>query len=218
MPIQVAGFTVANIMEVEAATRAARVTIKPADYGALGIYSLAQVSGVMAAGLAAAAPIFSWRWGDATRFAVLKKLIISAGNTATAFAAGTVLFNAFIARSFSASDTAGTDITPTGNGNKLRTSMGTTLLTSARISSTATLTAGTRTLDANPFGSLCSSIPAVAGTPLIPPTPLFQAQAGDYPVVFAQNEGVVIQATVPATGTWSFSVQAQWEEFTAYVP
>lgn len=217
MATQIAGATSANIMEVEAATKAGRFTPKPVDYGSLGIYSLAAASGTMAAALAANSPIWSFRWGSAN-LAVVKKVIISAGNTATAFAAGVVTFNLFVARSFTIADTGGTSILPSGSQNKLRTSMGTTLLSDVRISSTATLTAGTRTLDTNPIGSISTSVPATGGTTLLNPQALFQAQAGDYPAVLAQNEGLVIQATVPATGTWTFSVQAQWEELTAYVP
>ncbi len=203
-------------VEVEVNTKAARFTPRPIDYGSLGIYSLAGASGIMAAGLGAAAPIYSFRWGNATNLALIKKIIFSAGDTATAFTAGTFLFNMFVARSFSASDTGGTSILPTGNSNKLRTSMGTTLLTDVRISSTATLTAGTRTLDGQPLSNLVSSDPATAGDDIIAPYPLFLANAGDYPLVLAQNEGFVIQATVPATGTWTFGVTTVWEEVAAY--
>jgi hypothetical protein len=220
MATQIAGATSANIAEVEAASKALRVTPKPVDYGSLGIYSLGAASGTMAAGLAAAAPIYSFRWGNASNLAVIKRVVISAGNTATAFTAGIVTFNLFIARSLSASDTGGTSILPSGNQNKCRTSMGTTLLTDCRISSTAALGVGTRTLDTNPAGSVTVSEPATAGTTIIGPKDgdLFRAQAGDYPLVLAQNEGLVIQATVPATGTWTFSVTCQWEELAAYVP
>jgi hypothetical protein len=35
--------------------------------------------------------------------------------------------------------------------------------------------------------------------------PLYSRNTSDnYPIVFAQNEGFVIQASVPATGTWFF--------------
>jgi hypothetical protein len=215
MPVQLAG-TSANA-EVETGSKALRITPKPIDYGALGIFSIAGVSGAMAAALGANSPIFSFRW-TTTNIAVLKKLVISAGNTATAFAAGVITFNAFVARSFSASDTGGTAATLTGNNQKLRTSMATTTVGDIRWSSTATLTAGTRTKDANPFASLSTSIPAVAGTPLIIPSELFAPRPGEYPLVLAQNEGFVVEATVPATGTWTFSLTAQWEELAAYVP
>lgn len=218
MAVQLAGNTAANVAEVEATTKALRITPKPIDYGSLGIYSLGQVTGTMTAGLTAGSPIWSFRWGNASNLAIVKRIWISAGNTATAFSAGTVKFDLFCARSFSASDTGGTSILPSGNQNKLRTSMATTLLTDVRISSTGTLTAGTRTLDTNPLASVSTSVPATAGTTIMPPTDLFRASAGDYPIVLAQNEGLVIQATVPATGTWIGAVNVIWEELASYTP
>lgn len=204
--------------EVEVNTKALRTVIRPNDFGSLGMYSVGSTNGatVMAAGLAANSPIYSFRWGDATRFALIKKVIISAGGV-VGFAAGVVVFNLFIARSFSVADTGGTSILPTGSSNKLKTTgMGTTLLSDLRTSATATLTAGTRTKDGQAASSIAVSVPVTAGNPIIAPSALWQAQAGDFPIVFAQNEGFVIEATVPATGTWSFGVQTVWEELTAY--
>ena len=198
-------------VEVDVNTKAARVNIRPDDWGSLGFYSMAAASGTMAAGLSAASPIYSFRYGSAN-LALVKKILFSAGNTATGFTAGIITVQTFVARSFTVSDTGGTSITPTGNTNKKRTSMATTGLTDGRISSTGTLTAGTRTLDSNPISSISTSIPAVAGTILMSPFPLFEARAGEYPLTLAQNEGFVIQATVPATGTWTFSVTVDWEE------
>ena len=40
--------------------------------------------------------------------------------------------------------------------------------------------------------------------------------ASDHPFILAQNEGFNIAATVPATGTWRFSVQVEWEELASY--
>ena len=218
MSVQIAGFTSANIAEVETNTKALRITPKPLDWGSLGIYAIGGVSGVMAAGLAAAANIVSFRW-TTTNVCAVKKIVFSAGDTATAFAAGVLTFNAFIARSFTVSDSTGTAATLSGNNQRLRTTMGATTLGDLRWSATAALTAGTRTLDAQPFASVTTSVPATAGNVLFPiPVELFRANAGDYPLLLAQNEGFVIQATVPATGTWTFSVNIIWEELTAYVP
>jgi hypothetical protein len=36
------------------------------------------------------------------------------------------------------------------------------------------------------------------------------------PMVLAQNEGVVIRATVPATGTWGHGVTMAWSEVATY--
>lgn len=214
---QIAGFTSTNIVEVETNTKALRVTLRPEDYGTLGIYSLSAPSGLIGAGLTAAAPVYAWRWGDATRLALLKRVTFSAANDAIAFAAGSCVFNMFVARAWTVSDSAGTVITPATTGNRLRTTgMGPSLVTDVRISALVTLTAGTRTKDAQACGTLIGGVPVAAGTFLIAPTPIFQQVPGEHPLVFAQNEGFVIEATVPVTGNWKFAVKTDWVEIATY--
>jgi hypothetical protein len=204
--------------EVEANTRAMRVVVRPADVGALGSYEMSEVSGTMAAGLAASSPIYSFRWGSASGLAVIRSIYMSAGNAGTAFAAGVGTFKLIAARSFTVADTGGTALTLTGNNGKMRTSMGTTLLSDARIASTATLTAGTRTLDATAIGCLNVPISTAASTSILPVgSKIFDAGASqEYPLILAQNEGFVITASVPATGTWTFAVNVEWEEVTSW--
>lgn len=202
-------------MGVNTAANSLPVTFAP-NVGALGSYSMALSSGTMAAGLGAASPIVSFRYGGAN-LVIVRKVIFSAGDTSTAFTAGVFTFNMFAARSFSASDTGGTAATLTGNNGKLRTSYGTTAISDFRCSSTATLTAGTRTLDSTALSSTSVSDPATAGNTIINAgTILFSSNAGEQPLILANNEGFVIQATVPATGTWTFSVQVYWDEVTAF--
>lgn len=214
MALQLAGATVNNIAEVELNSQALRVTPKPIDWGTLGIYGIGAVTGVMAAGLAANSPVFAFR-NTTTNQYLLKRILISAGNTGTAFAAGTIVWNAFIARSWSASDTGGTALTAP---SKFKAAMAASGIGDMRVSATATLTAGTRTKDGNPFTSLTQSIVATAGSILTQPTEMFRAAAGDYPVIFGQNEGFVMEASVPATGTWTASISIIWEELATYVP
>lgn len=218
MALQIKGNSGTNL-EVETNTRAARVTIRPIDYGSLGSYSHGALSGTITAGLSANAPIYSFRWTNATALGLIRRVAISAGNTATPFTAGVVLLQMFVARSFTAPDTGGNDLTPAGNDCKRRTSMGNSLLVgvtgSIRCSSTVALTPGTRTLDQQPCATIGTSVPATAGTPLVlPGSELWTYNAGDsrYPLVLAQNEGFVIQATVPASGTWTFGVSVDWDE------
>jgi hypothetical protein len=215
---QIQGFTSANVLEIEANTRAARVTLRPEDFGALGAYSIGNSNGTtqMSAALGTGAPIFSARWGNASNLALIKRLRLSVGAGATAFTAGAAQFHLIAARGFTASDTGGTSILPSGNGNKLRTSMGTTLFSDIRISATGTLSAGTRTLDPQPLASVVAGVVATAGTPILAPHALLDQRPGEYPLVLAQNEGFVIQATVPATGTWFFSVDMEWLEVASY--
>lgn len=198
--------------------RSLKVQQMPLDYGALGIYRKGLLTGTMAAGLAAAANVFSFRWGDATRLCVLQKLICDGlSGSATAFTAGFGSLRAFFARSFTASDSTGTAATLTGNNNKLRTSMGTTLLTDMRISATAALTAGTRTLDTDPFSQISLTFGTATSAQYLNPTVMYGEDVGpEMPAIFAQNEGFVIQATFPATGTWQTGFTARWAEVTAF--
>lgn len=210
MAIQTQGLS-GFIAEVETLTRALRTTLRPIDVGALGSYRKAMVSGTMAAGLAGAAPIFSFRYG-AANLCLIRRVMLTAGDL-VGFTAGLAAFNMFAARGFTVADTGGTAATLTGNNGKLRTSYAPTGVADFRISSTATLTAGTRTKDADPAGTIAISVTATAGQPIQPSVvELFRAQPGEQPMVLAANEGFVIEGTVPATGTWQFGVSVDWDE------
>jgi len=200
---------------------AARISGRPMEVGARGAYALGVVSGVMAAGLGANAEIFQMRWVDATRVMLLRSLIISAAPGTTAFTAGPIEFNLTVARGWSADGGAGTAVVfSTANTNKKRTDFPLSLFsdTGVRFSATAALTAGTKTLDTNRMASLSSYVSSVATTaassPFIAPgTYLWQRNTHDeYPILLEQNEGIVVRATVPATGTWQYSINAEWAE------
>jgi len=198
--------------------RAMRATLRPIDAGALGSYRISQLSGTMAAGLAANSEIFQFRWSDATRLCVVTSVIFDGlSGSATAFAAGFGKVDMLVARSWTADGSGGTAATITGNNAKQRTSMGTTLLGASRIASTAALTAGTKTLDNQAVGQYSAAFGTTASVQWMPQFDLFHADpGGESPLVFAQNEGLVIRATVPATGTWQFGVTVAWTEVTAY--
>ena len=225
MAIQVQG-NGGTVAEVDGTShRALRVANRPLDVGSLGHYRLSMASGTIAAALAANGELFHFRWTDATRLAVVHKVLISAGANVAATAAGLVALEAVIARSWSAAGTGGTAATITGNNQKTRTSMGTTLLGEARCASTAALGAGTKTLDSQGVGNLAIGIGtgALTTTPvltLIPKTDLLEMDANEpHPVVLAQNEGLVIKngATAwPATLTWNIGVTIVWAEIAAY--
>lgn len=204
-----------NPVEVEPGHRAMRAVLRPTDVGSLGQYGVSGVSGLMAAGLAANSLIWSMRYTGAN-VALIKSLILQAIVNTTAFAAGNGLFQAFIARGFTASDTGGNAVAVAGNG-RARTSQGNSGVGDMRIASTAALGAGTRTLDSTPVGSVFVPIPATAVISLVARnTALIRRLPGEWPIVLAQNEGLIIQATVPAAGTWNFSVDAEWEEVSTF--
>lgn len=208
-----------TIAEVDGTNyRAMRATLRPIDYGAFGAYRLSLLSGTMAAGLGANAEIWQFRWSDATRLCAVTGVTIDGlAGSATAFTAGLGKVDLMIARSWTADGSGGTAATLTGNNNKERTSMGTTLLGAVRISSTAALTAGTKTLDSQPIAGAALTFGTTASVQYMLRDELFRPEPGvEAPLVLAQNEGLVIRATVPATGTWHFGVTVTWTELSDY--
>lgn len=225
MAIQVQG-NGGTIAEVDGTSyRALRVRNAPLDVGALGHYRLAMASGTIAAALVASGQLFHFRWTDATRLAVIHKIIISAGAIAAATATAAVTIEAIVARAWTASGSGGTAATLTGNNMKTRTSMGTTLVGDARIASTGALTAGTNTLDTQGIGNVTLGIGtgAITTTPnltLIERTDLLEQDGIEqHPLVLAANEGFVIRngATAwPLSMTWALGVTVVWAEVAAY--
>lgn len=223
------------VAEVDGSTfRAARVAARPIDYGAFGHYRMQAVTGTLAAALAAgtasAGHVFAFRWGDATRICVVTKFK-TRFLPLTPFTAATLTdhtsFDAFICRSYTASHAGGTALTPTSNNQKMRTSMGASLLTDARISTTAALTNGTETFDAQAFAQSLRKgnrvNPTAATEEVIMPTVDaldldLDMSSGDHPIVLAQNEGIVVRnRTVwPAAGTGILSVSIAWAELSAF--
>jgi hypothetical protein len=215
MPIQIqgSGGVVAEVWGT--GFRGVKTHSMPFEVGANGAYRKSLLSGTMAAALAANAEIWQYRWTDATRLGVLTKVILDGlAGSATAFTAGFGKVDVMQARSFTASGTGGTAGTLTGNNGKNRTSMATTLMGDIRCATTAALTAGTKTLDTDPIGQISFSVGVVVSVNYLGQVLLVDNDAahGQHPLVFAQNEGVAMRATVPATGTWQFGVTCVWSE------
>lgn len=218
MAIQVQGNT-GIVAEVDGTNhRAVRTTLRPIDHGSFGSYRAAQISGTMAAGLAGNSEIFQFRWSDASRLCIVTSVVFDGlSGSATAFTAGFGKVDMLVARSWTADGSGGTALTLTGNNAKTRSNMGTTLLGAARIASTAALTAGTKTLDSNAVGQYSAAFGTGTSIQWIPQFDLFHTDpGGESPLVFSQNEGFVVRATVPATGTWQFGVTVAWTEVGAY--
>jgi hypothetical protein len=203
---------------------------RPFDYGSLGHYQLSVVSGTLAAALAANAVVFSARWGDATRLALITRLRCRF-LPLTPFTAATLTdhtsFDAVVGRSFSANHTGGTALTLTGNSFKLRATMGSTLFSDIRMATTAALGGGTITLDPHPFAQSLRKgnrvNPAAATEETIQPTADglnldYYTGDGCHPLCLAQNEGIVIRnRTVwPAAGTGILLVEMGWAEVTVF--
>lgn len=218
MAIQLQGFN-GVVGDVGGSTfRALKVQQMPLDYGSLGTYRKSLVSGTMAAGLAANAEVFQFRWSDATRLCAIRKVVIDGlSGSATAFTAGFGRIHMTTARAWTVSGSGGNAGILTTNEGKMRTSMGTTLLGDVRIASTAALGAGTKTLDTDSVGQYTFSVGTVVSATYLNQTVLFGEDPGaEHPLILAQNEGFALRATLPATGTWQFGVTVTWSEITGF--
>lgn len=213
-----------TVAEVDGTTfRSLRMTPRPVDHGSLGFYSYGGMTGILPAALAADSEIFQFRWTDATRLAVIRRVRLSAAVSTTMFAAGVpVQVDLIKSTAWSAAGTGGTAISPAAL-LKRRTSMGSSLVASGdiRIATTAALGAGTKTLETYALANICAGGPITAtllGT-IFPPLDLFAANVGDgdHPLVLVQNEGFSVRSVaVPATGTWSASISVEWAEVASY--
>lgn len=201
-----------------ASTGVAHVSEYPMDVGSTGgAYSLGVASGVMAAGLAASSEIFQFRFVSATKIALVRSVRISAAVNTTTFGAAAAPANFFLfpARSWSVAGTLGTAVTLATNESKHRTTFATSEIASGdiRISTTVALGAGTKTLGSNALAAVSGQTGAAGLQIVVPGTALWdRSTGGAYPLTLATQEGLVVVASVPGTGTWGFSVSVDWEE------
>ncbi len=204
--------------------RALNTSVKPIDHGAFGHYSWGALSGIIPAALTANSEILQFQWTDATRYAVIRKIRMSACVSTTFFAAGVPLqFDLVKCNTWTAVGTGGTRPAVAALLKK-RVNMGSSLLAANNIgvATTAALGAGTKTLEGTPMQALVAPGPITAslnGQIVAPGTIFQQFEVGDgeHPLVLHQNEGFIIRAVaVPATGTWMAAFQVDWAEVTAY--
>lgn len=213
MAIQTQGST-GNVMEVDTAFKAARMSMRPVE--TLGWHSLGGQSGSLS-GPAANVPLFAFR--NTGLNPIIVRRVGLGFITNVAFTVPQITdFGLAFARNWTASDTGGTAIALTGSNCKHRTSLATPAGVDCRIATTPNLGNGTRTLDANYIGQQ-AGWSAGAGT-TIPPVlnNLFQHDAGDYPLLLAQNEGIVIVnlTAFGAGGTGKLYVNMEFAEVVSY--
>lgn len=170
-------------------------------------------TGIAAAG-ATAGYVFAQRWGDSSgvkqRITQIEVgLVVTTGFTA----AQLVGFDIVIGRSYSASSSGGTALTLTGNNGKLRQASPNSLVTDARISTTAALTAGTVTVDFVPLGQdSVWALAATAGARVSRVYDFTSSEAGG--LILAQNEGLIVRNLVAqgAAGTVQFDVDIKYDQ------
>src|SRR5215831_1334038 len=134
----------------------------PFPVGAGGAFRISMTSGTIAASLAANSELFQFRYvTGAARVCLVHGITVSASMIATP-TAGTTPVNmqlvAKIARAWTVAGSGGTRATLTGNNQKLRTSHNTSEVNDIGMATTAALTAGTKTFDAQNIGAVTGGI------------------------------------------------------------
>lgn len=195
-----------------------------------GGYRLSMYTGSVVAGLAAAAPIFSCRWTNSSARMIVQSIMLD-------FYVGTAYTNAqgignslYFARAFTVSDSGGTAITTTqtkdqaldsaqinGLGGPGGGGTAQSLLFAGsgdmRIATTATLTAGTRTLDDQALYSWIGSASALGAASNNPDLVLGWQDATN-PLTIRNNEGFIItnDVVLGAVGVIVWNIGIEWTE------
>lgn len=214
MAIQLLGADGASILEVGNTQRAIRSSLRPVE--AISWNSLGAISGALT-GVAAGGAVFSLR-NLSPNLLLIRRVGVGFITTTGFTTAQMVQFGLIVARSFNASDSGGTQIALTGNNAKHRSSLAMPTSADCRISTTAALTAGTKTLDTNTL-AVQGGYSGAVGVTLAPAQDnLLQHTPGDYPLVLGLNEGINIQnlLLMGAAGVGSLLVNIEFAEVASF--
>lgn len=189
-------------------------------------YRFSGFTGTLPAALAANSEVLQFRFLSGTKtFAVVEKIIFDgSGMVAVATAMGPLGFAVFPARTWTVAGSGGTRIAQTADNLQLETALPNSQVTDLGIATTAALTVGTKTLDANSIGQAIGGVGTAlitsygGNTTVISPQALLDATAGGTPLVLANQEGFVIRTTHvgPAGLTYAAGFTIQWREVAAY--
>jgi hypothetical protein len=208
---------------------AARVALRPLEYASqgtvLGHFRATVITGTTVS-IGAKGILSYLRW-TASSYAVIERLTLNSAYVASTITTGVIVdAAAYIRRGSTAAGSGGNAVTIGGNNQKMRASMGASLVTDMRVATTGALTAPTNgTQDANPIGytltpSTFVTTAPVSGTPAtatlgIAPVDLFKWDAlGAHPPVLVAGESVefVEYTAGPATGGIAFAMTYEWAE------
>lgn len=215
--------TPANVMAVDGSFKSARVSLRPLDATvSQGSYQQGLFTGTMAAALAANSEVMQFRYTGAN-ICVVNQVTFEGLAANVAFAAGALNFRLLVAQAWTVDGSGGNVAAVTTEATQLD-SQYTAPTATLRVASTAALGAGTKTLQgvtANSqgiglaIGFTAPAVPAV-GQQMPKDSNFFHTSAAyDHPQILRNNEGLVVVANVPATGTWITGFTISWTEMLA---
>lgn len=170
--------------------KAARISHRPME--ALAWHDVAAKTGNLTT-VAAAGAIFTLR-NLAANPLIVRRIGIGFTLTTAFTAAQLMEFGLMFCRAFTTTETTNTTaIGLTGSNTKVRTSLAPPTSVNAIIATTAAMTGSVKTRDANYMG-IQSFWAGAVGNGITPSmNNLFSHDAGDYPIILAQNEGISIE-------------------------
>lgn len=197
--------------------------------GLLGRYSIGVATGVVAAGAATDVDVFQFRWSPTGgQLCGIRKFLVSA-YPSTANSSGTpTIWKLWRATGFTACGTTNAVATSPdpGTGGKHRTTrtngdaVPSSLVADEDMqildTNTAGITGETATPDAHPLVCITGTGAQSLQIALMAPT-LFLDQRNPedpYPVLLAQDEGLLLTVTKPATIVYTGAVTMEWDELT----
>lgn len=202
------------LQEVDAGFLAARVSERPIPAHAWN--SIGVRSGLLT-NLAADAPIFSLR-NLSSNLLLIRRLGFGAITTTAFTEAQAIEFALYIARAFTESDAEGTPIELTGNQAKHRTSLASPTSIDLRIADSTALSVGTRTIDDVATCRIAAWSSAAGETIAARLDNLIKPSPGMYPIVLAQNEGLILHSveSFSANGTVRAYLDIEFAELVAF--
>jgi hypothetical protein len=212
------------IAEVDPTFKALRTALRPLEYGnvqgrILGHYRAVAVT--TAAAPAANSVLAALRWTDPASYLVLlrARCFITVVTAVTAQRNDPLVLT--VARSYTARDaTNATAVVISGNNQKARSNMGSSLVANLDVASAAAgLTGGTKTVDANPHYSVNIGASGLVGLGTNGGGEFMNAENNYlHPIVLGANEGILVDwgATILSTGTVTATVELAWAEVTLF--
>jgi hypothetical protein len=181
-------------------------------------YSVTLTSGAMTI-VAAAGPVWSCRWTVNNELCVVKRITLSMGATVAFTTAQWLAFGLFRATAWTVADSGGTAATLTTYNGQHDTKYIPSVMGDMRIGTTGVITAGTRTVDAQPL---------VVSSPWATTAVVGSANYWDFvfsyddaaqPLILRQNEGLILQnqLVMGAAGVVRLHVSLQWDEVASSV-
>lgn len=196
---------------------------RPPDVGLNGgAYEITGLSGTIAANLGGGSNVFAFRLPAAPALlAVIGRIAVAMNSLGTGFTAGVGQFALFPVRGAWTGGAGGQNaIDLSAGAGRLRTSYpnsqeGAAAITISNTGALGALTGGS--VDGSPLTRQIFGVNASTNAVQLATTNLLnQDNPNESPLILVAQEGFLIQATVPATGTWQMAVTVSWAEVAAF--